>query len=112
MRVNRFTDLMSNFLHLVLVALTFCGVWPVSSHAQTPKEAVEPGTPSSAQRGISLAEKGDCTEALPVLKRVTVHITDAQLKYHAAMAIARCAMSLDQTEVAVNALLLLNREFP
>jgi tetratricopeptide (TPR) repeat protein len=37
---------------------------------------------------------------------------DKQLKYQSAMATARCAMSLDQTETAVNALLLLNREFP
>ncbi|HEV7220407.1 MAG TPA: tetratricopeptide repeat protein [Terriglobales bacterium] len=103
---------MSKVLYLILVSLTFCGVWPVLSHGQSPKKVVEPGAASSAQQGISLAEKGDCSEALPVLKRVTAHIAETQLKYHAAMALARCAMSLDQTEVAVNAVLLLNREFP
>ncbi len=103
---------MSTILYLVLVSVMFCGVWPVLSHGQTPKKAVEPGAASSAQRGISLAEKGDCSVALPILKRVTAHIADTQLKYHAAMALARCAMSLDQTEVAVNAALLLNKEFP
>ena len=112
MRVSGFTYLMSNFLHLVFFGVTFCGVLPVLSHGQTSKEAVQGAAASSAQRGISLAEKGDCSEALPVLKRIAAHIADAQLKYHAAMALARCAMSLGQTEVAVNALLLLNREFP
>lgn len=103
---------MSKFSSLFLAGVTLCGVLPVLSHGQAPKEAVTPGTSSSARRGISLAEKGDCSEALPILKRVSVRIADTQLKYHAAMALARCAMSLDQTEVAVNALLLLNREFP
>jgi tetratricopeptide (TPR) repeat protein len=112
MRVNGFPYLMSKIPNLVLGSVIFCGVWPVLSDAQTPRKAVGSGTSSSAQQGISLAEKGDCSEAVPVLKRVTAHIADAQLKYHAAMALARCAMSLDQTEVAVNALLLLNREFP
>lgn len=103
---------MSKVLYLVLVSGMFCGVWPTLSHGQTPQNAVNPGAASSAQRGISLAEKGDCSGASPILKRVTAHIADTQLKYHAAMALARCAMSLDQTEVAVNAVLLLNREFP
>ena len=65
-----------------------------------------------AKQGIALAQRGRCTEALPTLKKATSHLTDKQLKYHSAMATARCAMSLEQTEVAVNALLLLNREFP
>jgi tetratricopeptide (TPR) repeat protein len=67
---------------------------------------------SSAERGISLAAKGRCREALPVLKKAAAHLVDKQLKYRAGMSTARCAMSLDQTETAVEALLLLSREFP
>jgi tetratricopeptide (TPR) repeat protein len=67
---------------------------------------------SSAERGISLAAKGRCREALPVLKKAAPHLTDKQLRYRALMSTARCAMSLDQTETAVEALLLLSREFP
>jgi tetratricopeptide (TPR) repeat protein len=59
-----------------------------------------------------LAQKGHCREALPLLKKATPQITDKQLRYQTAMMTARCAMSLDQTESAVRALLLLNREFP
>ena len=49
---------------------------------------------------------------MPVLKKAAAHLVDKQLKYRAGMSTARCAMSLDQTETAVEALLLLSREFP
>ena len=68
--------------------------------------------PSSAQQGVSLAARGRCREALPVLRKASTHLADKQLKYQTMMAIARCAMSLEQTETAVQALLVLNREFP
>jgi tetratricopeptide (TPR) repeat protein len=66
----------------------------------------------ACHRAISLAAKGRCREALPVLKKAAAHLVDKQLKYRAGMSTARCAMSLDQTETAVEALLLLSREFP
>ena len=65
-----------------------------------------------ATQAIMLAQKGRCREALPILKKSTLQITDKQLRYQAEMMTARCSMSLDQTEAAVRALLLLNREFP
>jgi tetratricopeptide (TPR) repeat protein len=69
-------------------------------------------TSALAKQGVALAQKGRCRDALPILKNSTPHLKDKQLKYQSAMSIARCAMSLDQTETAVNALLLLNRDFP
>jgi len=51
-------------------------------------------------------------EALPRLKSSAARLADKQQKYRVAMATARCAMSLDQTETVVEALLLLKREFP
>jgi tetratricopeptide (TPR) repeat protein len=68
--------------------------------------------PSAAQRGVTLAAKGRCQEALPLLKKSASRVADKQLKYRALMATARCGMSLDQTGAAVEALLVLNREFP
>jgi len=59
-----------------------------------------------------LGKKGNCKPALPILKRATSRVTDKQLKFNAAMLTARCAMSIGQTDTAVEALLLLNREFP
>ena len=65
-----------------------------------------------AKEGVALAQKGRCKEALPALKKSASRLTDKQLKYESAMATARCAMSLEDTETAVRALLVLNREFP
>jgi tetratricopeptide (TPR) repeat protein len=67
---------------------------------------------ASATQAIMLAQKGRCREALPILKKSILQITDKQVRYQTGMLTARCAMSLDQTESAVRALLLLNREFP
>jgi predicted Zn-dependent protease len=63
-------------------------------------------------RGIGLAEKGRCKDALPLLKKSAPLSPDKQLKLKAGIATVRCALSLDQVETAVNALLWLNREFP
>ena len=63
-------------------------------------------------RGIDLAEEGHCKEALPLLKKSARLTLDKQLKLKAGTAMIRCALSLDQVETAVNALLWLNREFP
>jgi len=66
---------------------------------------------ASAHKAVALAQKGRCREALPLLKNAT-RIANKQLKYQSAMLMARCAMSVDQTQTAVEALLLVNREFP
>jgi len=86
------------FVSLVVLSIA-CNVFAVDTSA-------------SATQAIMLAQKGRCREALPLLKKSTPQITDKQLRYQIAMMTARCAMSLDQTQVAVQALLLLNREFP
>ncbi len=80
----------------------------------TPAAAGEQlSTPAAAaQRGITLAQSGRCKQAVPILKTASTRVTDKQLKFQSAMLLARCAMSLDQTQTAVEALLLLNREFP
>lgn len=67
---------------------------------------------ATAQRGVELATSGHCNEALPLLKKTMRAVADKELKYRAAMAAARCAMSMDQRETATEALFLLNREFP
>jgi predicted Zn-dependent protease len=47
-----------------------------------------------------------------MLKKTTAQLRDKELKYRAAMATARCAMSLDQGETAVSALWTLKHDFP
>jgi len=94
---------------LLFICITFICLAPGLGTAQN---SVGPDNPVLAKQALALAQKGRCREAIPLLKRSTSHLSDKQLKYQSAMATARCAMSLDQTETAVNALLLLNREFP
>ncbi|HEY6336955.1 MAG TPA: tetratricopeptide repeat protein [Candidatus Sulfotelmatobacter sp.] len=82
------------------------------SQAQAaPAKAPAVDASSSAERGINLAARGRCREALPILKKAA-HVADKRLRYRAVMSTARCAMSLGQTDTAVEALLVLNREFP
>jgi tetratricopeptide (TPR) repeat protein len=79
-----------------------------ATFAQTPAQS-----PTSAvQNALSLAEKGHCKEALPVLKRSLSRVTEKQLKYNASMAEVRCAMSLDDVATTVDSLLRLQRDFP
>ena len=96
----------------LLAAILACAALLRSAIAQTSGKALVANAAISAQQGISLAEKGRCKEALPILKKAIAQVTDKQLKYHAAMAAVRCAMSLDQEETAVQSLVLLRREFP
>jgi tetratricopeptide (TPR) repeat protein len=102
---------MNRIVYGTLIVVFIFGLLTCSSRAQVSRQT-SANDVASAQQGISLAEKGKCKEALPLLKRATPGILDKQLKYHAGMATARCAMSLEQAESAVGALLLLRKEFP
>lgn len=67
---------------------------------------------AAVERSIDLAAKGQCNEALTVLKRSAARLADKQLKYRAGMATAKCAMSLNEAQTAVNALFVLKGDFP
>lgn len=92
---------------LCLISLLFIYV-----HFSFGQNAAARDPAATAKRALALAQKGKCKEALPLLIKSTSHLTEKQLKYESAMASARCAMSLELTETAVESLLLLNREFP
>lgn len=86
---------------------------PETSSVTSPQQGVAQG----AERAIDLAAKGRCQEALPALKSAlsrssAKQAADKQLEYRAAMAAAKCAMSLNQAQTAVNALFILKRDFP
>ena len=80
--------------------------------AQVVKPSVAGGPSSSIQQAVKLAANGRCKEALPSLKRALPGITGKDLKYHASMAIVRCAMALQEEQTVVDSLLMLKREFP
>src|SRR5438552_718856 len=104
---------MSKRLHLrfagplgaILAAAPLFGQVPAKSSPAT-------ASSTAVEHAIDLAAKGRCQEALPVLKKSLAQASDKQLEYRVAMATARCAMSLDQAQTAVNALWTLKRDFP
>src|SRR5438477_7200558 len=96
----------SSFIFSLLIG----SAWLFSNTTACGQPSLTPA--AQAQRGIGLARKGRCKEAVPVLKSTSARVTDQHLKFDAAMLLARCAMSIDQSQAAVEALLLLNREFP
>lgn len=95
---------------LILAVVLGCG-FATYCYAQTTPKAVADAR-GAVQRAIELAAKGRCQEALPALKQAIAHLSDKPLEYRAAMAAAKCAMSLNQAQTAVNALFLLRRDFP
>ena len=119
-RVSIYSQVMIRPTCLLLTTLLFagicapCGVGQAAPSAAPPPKSA-PGAvdfAASAAQGVGLAQKGRCKEALPLLKKSIPHLSDKQLKFQAAMANARCGMSLDQVETTVDTLLLLNREYP
>ena len=85
---------------------------PPLSPAQAVRKSTT-GDPSiPAQNALKLVQQGKCQEALPTLKRALPRLTDKDLKYHTAMGITRCAMSVQDDQTSADALLLLMRDFP
>src|SRR5712664_1300657 len=69
------------------------------------------GDPLTAtKQSLFLAEHGKCKEALQILKKTP--LADKELKLKAGIAIVGCALNLDQTDVVLEAIQTLNREFP
>src|SRR5205823_13009855 len=85
---------------------------PATTFSQAPRKSTASAPFSTAHGGLDLAEKGRCREALPLLKKSASVTADKPTKQKVGLALTRCALSLDQVETAVNALLWLNREFP
>jgi tetratricopeptide (TPR) repeat protein len=83
-----------------------------SLRAQQPKPPVSAiDAATTAQQGLDLTQTGNCTQALPLLKK-GARVPDKGLAKKVGLATVRCAMMTDQRDTAVAALLFLNREFP
>lgn len=67
---------------------------------------------ASVRRGIELVETGRCAEALPLLERGLLQVTDKSLRYQAQMAGVRCAMAVGNEKAATDNLFRLQRENP
>lgn len=91
---------------LVVMSFTLAG-YGQKLKTDSPSVSVQ-----SVQQAIKMVESGRCTEALPSLKKNLPRLTNRDLQYHAAMAMARCAMAMGDEEAVVNALVLLKRTSP
>ena len=80
--------------------------------AQQARTARPWSPPDSAVRGINLAADGHCERALALLQHHLPAVAGKRLRYRAALASAQCGMSLDREDAVMEALELLNREFP
>jgi predicted Zn-dependent protease len=74
--------------------------------------AQAPAPTPSVEQGIHLVETGRCAEALPLLERGLPHVTDKALRYRAEMAEVRCAMAVNNQQLAADTLFRLQRESP
>ena len=104
-----------SMIRMIRPILPVAVVWALAAGfctAQTAKNASPPDFAATVQRAIEQAETGLCAQAVPALRKALPRIVDKKLKYRAAMVMALCAMSLRQTEAALEALALLHREFP
>ncbi|MGA8102688.1 MAG: tetratricopeptide repeat protein [Candidatus Acidiferrales bacterium] len=103
---------MQSLIRRFLVVALGCGTLAGFVAAQSSAKTTTVDASSSTQKGLGLAEGGHCREALPILKKSAPLSSDKQLKLKAGLATVRCGLSLNQIDIAVNALLWLNREFP
>ena len=76
--------------------------------AQTARSA----STTPVDQAMKLVETGHCKEALPQLRGQVPSIADKAVRYRAEMALVRCAMALDQEQIAADTLLRLKREAP
>jgi tetratricopeptide (TPR) repeat protein len=95
----------------LLNRLPLAAVLALSTATAHPQAAPKAAAPT-VQQAIAMVETGKCPEALPVLKRSLPHVTDKELRYHAEMALVRCAMALDDEEAAADTLIRLRHDSP
>lgn len=80
--------------------------------SQTPQSAPPPDAAVAVKQSLSLSAHGRCKEALQLLKKSGARISDKDLKLKAGMATVHCAMNREQVDTALEAIQILNREFP
>lgn len=99
--------------HLCLIfSLMSLALTPAVARAAQGAKQAAPVPSGSVQSAIQMVQNGRCKEALPLLKRALPRISDKDSKYHAGMAITRCAMDLQDEKTAADMLLLMKRDFP
>lgn len=97
---------LSSLIPLILFAVTIT----VTSTAQVSSKPTAT-TPSVAEHAASLAENGNCAEALPLLTKAA-HVADTELQKRVGLDGVRCATLLQQTGSLLEFVRILNQQFP
>src|SRR6266404_2609772 len=103
---------MRNLLKTILTCFLFAFIASVTQAQVAKKPAAAADSSVVAGRGAKLAETGHCAEAMPLLKKSFPQTSNKDLKLKIGFDAVRCAMTLNQADLAVDFLRLLNREFP
>jgi len=82
------------------------------SHSQASGKSPVSADPGAAQRAVSLAESGHCSEALPLLKKSIRQVTDRDLKKRLGLDGLHCAMTHNTPSEALDFIAVLTRDFP
>src|SRR5438874_8671552 len=94
-----------------LLSLTFLILASGTSLGQQNKTGASSGA-ATAQRGLSLAESGNCSQALPLLKKLIRQTADKDLKKRIGLVGVRCAMTHNFPYESMDFLQVLIRDFP
>jgi len=100
-RLFRLRGRLVSFVNLICAAAFCSGI-----------SAQNPSPTATVQQGIKLVETGRCSEALPLFERGLPHVTDKSLRQQAEMAEVRCAMAVNNRQLAADTLFRLERESP
>jgi tetratricopeptide (TPR) repeat protein len=85
---------------------------PADSVGQGAAKSSSVAAGAEAQRALSMAESGHCTEALPLLKKFIRQTTDKELKKRLGLDGLHCAMTHNVPYQSLDFLAVLSRDFP
>jgi len=103
---------MSDLVKTILTGFLLALIAVVTQAQVAKKPATTADSSSVAARGAQLAETGHCGDAMPLLRKSFPQALDKDLKIRIGFDAVRCAMTLNQTGLAVDILRLFNPEFP
>ena len=92
---------------LIFVAVPF-----LQAQKAQPAGKNAPAAGTEAQKAITLAESGNCTQALPLLKKAIHATADKDLRKHIGLDGLHCAMTHNVPYEALDFLAVLSRDFP
>jgi tetratricopeptide (TPR) repeat protein len=96
----------------VLVSAGLCTTPLLAQAAKTNSSHAAGAPPLTPEKAITLAQQGQCKEAVPALKRVMNGQGAPETRKNAGVAGLRCSLTLDNRDAALDFVRLLSSQFP